>query len=126
MELKGEDKVVCYLVYVPRWFDDKTQDNLYGATFYKTSTQHLDCDYYAVYHSGVSFDEEKLKQHTIIPFWECCCQYSLTINFTNKLIDSDCFCVILIVQRICFWRIKMSATYPVQNTSPVNTLGHCI
>ena len=66
--LKGEDKVVAIWYVCPRWFDDETQDNLYGGYLYKTSTQHLDCDYYAVYHSGVSFDEEKLKQHTIIPF----------------------------------------------------------
>lgn len=59
--------VPCHVV-CPRWFDDKTQDSLYSGFLYQTNLQHLDCDYYAVYHGGVEFDEEKLKQHTIIPF----------------------------------------------------------
>lgn len=55
--------VVC-----PRWFDNKDKDGKYHGYLYKDCWQHLDCDYYAVYHPDVSFDEEKLKQHTIIPF----------------------------------------------------------
>ena len=61
-----EDTDPVYVV-CPRWFDD-AKDTVYRGWEYRTSEQHLDCDYYAVYHSGVSFDEEKLKQHTIIPF----------------------------------------------------------
>lgn len=60
--------VVPVHIVCPRWFDNHEKDREYGGYEYKTSTQHLDCDYYAVYHSGVSFDEEKLKQHTAIPF----------------------------------------------------------
>lgn len=59
--------IPCHAV-CPRWFDNHEKDGEYGGYEYKTSTQHLDCDYYAVYHPSVSFDEEKLKQHTIIPF----------------------------------------------------------
>ena len=55
--------VVC-----PRWFDNQDKDGLYSGFLYQTNLQHLDCDYYAVYHGGVELDEEKLKQHTIIPF----------------------------------------------------------
>lgn len=59
--------VPCHVV-CPRWFDNHKKDGEYGDYLYRTSIQHLDCDYYAVYHPDVSFDEEKLKQHTIIPF----------------------------------------------------------
>jgi hypothetical protein len=56
----------------PRWFDDKEKDGRYGGYQYATFEQHLDCAYYAVYivdvRSETQFDEEKLKQHTIIPF----------------------------------------------------------
>jgi hypothetical protein len=60
--------VVPVHIICPRWFDNHEKDKEYGGYEYKTSTQHLDCDYYTVYHPDVSFDEEKLKQHTIIPF----------------------------------------------------------
>lgn len=52
----------------PRWFSNSEKDQKYSGYLYKTSEQHLDCDYYAVYHPSISFDEEKLKQHEIIPF----------------------------------------------------------
>ena len=52
----------------PRWFSNSEKDQKYSGYLYRTSEQHLDCDYYAVYHPLVSFDEEKLKQHDIIPF----------------------------------------------------------
>lgn len=59
--------IVPIHVVCPRWFDD-AKDTAYRGWEYRTSEQHLDCDYYAVYNSVVSFDEEKLKPHTIIPF----------------------------------------------------------
>lgn len=65
---KVPNRVIPCHVVCPRWFDDGTQDRLYVGYEYKTSTQHIDCDYYAVYHPCVSFDEEKLKQHAVIPF----------------------------------------------------------
>jgi len=52
----------------PRWFDNEEKDRKYAGYLYKTSEQHLDCDYYAMYHPSISFDEEGLKQHDIVPF----------------------------------------------------------
>ena len=57
-----------YHYVCPRWFSNNDKDAKYRGFLYEDGWEHLDCDYYAVYHSGVSFDEEKLKQHTIIPF----------------------------------------------------------
>lgn len=57
-----------YHYVCPRWFDNAGKDAKYRGFLYEDGWEHLDCDYYAVYHSDVGFDEEKLKQHTIIPF----------------------------------------------------------
>lgn len=72
VELLGKipDGILPMHAVCPRWFDNHEKDSLYGGYEYKTSLQHLDCDYYAVYHPDVQFDEEKLKQHTIIRFGE--------------------------------------------------------
>lgn len=52
----------------PRWFDNADCDRKYSGFMYSDNWEHNNCDYYAVYSEAVQFDEEKLKQHTIIPF----------------------------------------------------------
>jgi len=62
-----EVDVSIYFV-CPRWFVNSEKDTMYSGFLYRDYCEHNDCDYYAVYHPSISFDEEKLKQHDIIPF----------------------------------------------------------
>ena len=56
---------------LPRYFDERDVliENLPERWTLESDLEYEDCEYYAVYGASNSFDQNKLEQHKINPFW---------------------------------------------------------